>query len=908
MSRAALRTAVCSETEVLPAPLFSPTDVSLLSPWASSASDVASRFQVVIEQGLSESEAMRRRASVGPNALRAPQPMSILGIARNQLTSVVIWLLVVAAVVSAAMGDALEAVAIAVAVVLAFATGFVTELRAVRSMEALRKLGSYDARVRRGGVVRAVTATNLVPGDVVVLEAGDRISADLRVVQLAQLQADESILTGESIPTSKRLAPVAEKTTLADRSNMLFKGTNVARGSGIGIVVGTGMDTELGRVAALVDTTSSEETPLEQQLAKLGRSLLWACLGIVIVTAGVGILGGRDVSLMFTTAIALAVAAIPEGLLIVATIALARGMMRLAGRHALIKKLSAVETLGATNVILVDKTGTLTANQLEVVAYATSEGVIESAGDGPVAILEVGALCNNASLDGEDASGDPLEIALLRAAARSGIGQGTLAREWPRVREFAFDPQAKMMATVHRGRAACRVAVKGAAEAVLEACSATTQLGAVVEITPAEIESVLARVDSLARTGLRVLAFAERFDDSSDSEADSEADGEIYAGLTFLGLVGFADPPRGDVAAPIAACHRAGIRVIMATGDQASTAASIAKSLAMTGPSPVIVTGDRFEAGKLDDELRTTDIFARVAPDQKLAIVDLFQRAGSVVAMTGDGVNDAPALRRADIGIAMGLRGTDVARDAADMVLVDDSFESIVVAIEQGRAIFENIRRFVIYLLSCNLSEVLIVAGAVVFGAPLPLLPLQILFLNLVTDVFPALALGFGQGSPNAMNGPPRVPGEPIVSRKHWGVIGAYALLITLATLAAMMLVSVLGANTAETTTVAFLTLGFAQLWHVFNLRDAKTTLLASDVVRNRWVWGAVTLCVGLLVLAATFVPLTAVLDVQTLGLGAWVVVLTMSLLPLVLGQLGLFVYRRLNTGLETRAAAHSQS
>ena len=853
------------------------------SRWAQSAEAVAKELDVTVERGLSSAEVVRRRARFGRNQLREHENVSALTVLTNQFASVVVWLLVAAASLSLFLGDLLEATAIAAAVVLTVMLGFATELRAMRSMEALRRLGTQEARVRRDGEVTTVAAIELVPGDVILVDGGDRISADLRIARASRLQSDESVLTGESVPVGKRVDVLADDTPLADRRNMLYKGSSVARGSGLGIVVATGMRSELGRIASLVETSETEETPLERELAALGRTLLWACLVVAAATTLVGILGGRAATVMITTGVALAVAAIPEGLPVVATIALARGMWRLAARHALIKRLSAVETLGATNVILVDKTGTLTANQLSVVAWRSADGAEPPAAS--EAALEIAALCNNASFGNDAASGDPLEIALLRAARDGGLDLASLSTRLPRVREEAFDPNLKMMATVHRDGGLFRVAVKGAPEAVMAACSSRRVGGANETLTPEMRASIETAEQHLAGDGLRVLALAERTSESQE--------GDLYADLSFVGLVGFADPPRVDVAEPLAACRAAGIRVIMATGDQPATAASIARSVKLTAGEPRIVSGrelsEYLSNSDEQSDLLMADVFARVAPDQKLHIVEALQSSGATVAMTGDGVNDAPALRRAQIGVAMGKRGTDVAREAADMVLVDDSFQSIVVAIEQGRAIFENVRRFVVYLLSCNLSEVLIVSGAILFRAPLALLPLQILFLNLVTDVFPALALGFSKGSPSAMSVDPRPANEPIVTRRHWASVVGYALVITAATLGAMAISLRAGATASEATSVSFLTLAFAQLWHVFNMRGANSSLRKSDVTSNPWVWGALGLCVALLALAAVG-PLADVLRVVPLDGAAWVTIATMSVVPLFVGQIALTV------------------
>jgi Ca2+-transporting ATPase len=568
------------------------------------------------------------------------------------------------------------------------------------------------------------------------------------------------------------------------------------------------------------------------------------------------------------TAIALAVAAIPEGLPVVATIALARGMWRMAKRNALINRLSAVETLGATSVICTDKTGTLTENEMAVERFELVEGE-----EAKREALEIGVLCNDVSGD----HGDPMERALLAAAEAAGIEREALLRRQPRVREVAFDPETRMMATFHRAEHGLRIAVKGAPEAVLDACG----------LDEKAMKEWLARNDALAGEGLRLLGLAR------GSARDAHA--EPYRDLTFVGLVALRDPPRKDVREAIGRCRAAGIRVVMITGDQRNTAAAIAKAVGVADAETVeALPGSAIEPhDDLSDAQRAklleAKVFARVSPREKLNLIDLHQRSGAVVAMTGDGVNDAPALKKADIGIAMGQRGTEVAREAAAMVLKDDAFGTIVAAVEQGRVIFNNIRRFVIYLLSCNTSEVLVVGLASLAAMPLPLLPLQILFLNLVTDVFPALALGVGQGDPQVMSRKPRPASEALVERRHWLRIAVHGVAITASTLSAFA-VALLALELAprDAVTVSFLTLALAQLWHVFNMRDAEAGLLNNDIVHNRWIWGALALCLGLLA-AAIYVPVLAeTLQLGPPGAAAWGVILAFSLAPLAAGQLWL--------------------
>jgi len=763
----------------------------------------------------------------------------------------------------------------------------------------LRRLERISARARRDREVREIPAEELVPGDLVILEGGDIVTADLRVVEASKLQIDESLLTGESLPVGKRPDPLEAGVNVADRANMLFKGTLVTRGSGEAVVVATGMRTELGTIAALTEEAEEESTPLEKRLERLGQRLIWVTLAIAAMVAAAGVVAGRALGLMIETSIALAVAAIPEGLPIVATLALAKSMLRIAQRNAVVQRLAAVETLGATSIICTDKTGTLTMNELTVTRLWMSGGLVEIHGDGTALregrpltddesrmlkdILTVGVLCNNAALqDDGTAVGEPLEGALLRAGAAAGLQRATLLDQSPEVREEAFDAATKMMATVHRTEAGRHyVAVKGAPEAVLEASVSVRTESGDRELDPAGRQTWQKHVDALAGSGFRLLAHADKTVD--------DAGADVYEGLRLLGLVGFVDPPRSDAAPAIEACHRAGVQVVMVTGDQPLTARSIARAVGLIEDDDhQVCRGDDIERlQRSPDALGRARIFARVTPKQKLDLIDAFQRTGRVVAMTGDGVNDAPALKKADIGVAMGRRGTQVAREAADMVLEDDAFATIVVAVRQGRVIFDNIRRFVMYLLSCNISEILLVASASATSAPLPILPLQILFLNLVTDVFPALALGLGEGSDEVMTRPPRPSTEQILTRDHWIAMALWAGLITASVLAAFWTaLARLGMDEGQAVTVSFLTLAFAQLWHVFNMRGRGSALARNDIVANPWIWGALVLCTGLLLSAVFLPPLAGVLRVTPPTPAGWLLIAGLSLVPVILGPL----------------------
>ncbi len=864
------------------------------APHALPVGDVLAALRVSVVSGLSADEAGRRLQLYGPNAIAARQRAGALAILVHQFQSLVVGLLVVAAGLAFYFGEWEQGGAIVGVLAVNALIGFVTELKARRSIAALKALGIRSTRVCRESRTQLIPAERLVPGEVVLLDAGDVVSADMRLAEASNLYADESALTGESAGVRKSVAAVAPEARVSDRTSMLFKGTSITSGTGIGVVVATGMHTELGHISSLVEEAGPEASPLEKKLARLSGQLVWATLVLAAFIGAIGVAQGKDPFVMAEAAIALAIAAVPEGLPIVATLTLARGMWRMARRNALIERLSAVETLGATTVILTDKTGTLTENRMTVrrVSLASGDlGVGRSgfeATDGTsepdpsrasqlAQLLEIAVLCNNATLgrvSGED-TGDPMELALLRAGRLAGIERHELVEQSPEVLEHAFDTATKMMATVHRRADGYFYAVKGAPEAVLAGAERVRRADGdhvMDEVTRAEW---LARVARLGADGLRVLAVAGR--------THAKPDCPPFEALTFFGLVGLEDPPRADVPEAIRACHQAGIRVVMITGDHAGTARTIARAVELGGDALRVIEGRDLPDEPGAQHLQA-EIFARVSPSEKLQLVRAHQAAGEIVAMTGDGVNDAPALRQADIGVAMGLRGTDVAREAAAMILLDDAFPTIVAAIREGRVIFGNIRRFAGYLLACNLSEVLVVGLAVLFGLPLPLLPLQILFLNLVTDVFPAFALAMGEGPRDVLNRPPRDPREPILGRPQWIAIVRDGLALTAVTFGALALGRLaLGLDEQATVTVTFLTLACAQLAHVFNMRHPASRLLDNEITRNPWVWGALALCGAMLVVAAHVPSLSRVLEMVAPDAGMWGVVGGMSLALLLL-------------------------
>lgn len=872
-------------------------------PWSRSSDEILEALNVTQDDGLEEVEVERRRKEYGTNTLRQVESRPVWRIAIAQFKSFLVGLLMVGSILSFAFGDVIDGVAILAVVIINAAIGFVTELRAVRSMESLRELGSVDVVVNRSGRRRTIPADGLVPGDIVIVDGGDIVTADMRLVASSGLQVDESPLTGESVPQAKAVDALPVDTELAERANILFKGTSVTRGHGEAVVVETGMETELGRISELVGEAGDDETPLEKRLDQLGRRLAYVSVGFVVLVGFVSWLTGKELVLVIETAMALLVATVPEGLPIVATIALARGMWRMAERNALIDELSAVETLGSTNIILTDKTGTLTENQMTVARVVVPHGTYEVTGTGLAVegefqrdgdrvavadepelhdVLLTAALCTDATFDDGEPLGDPMEVALIVAARKAGIWDEVT--RYAQEREVAFDPDVRMMATYEKLDDSYQVAVKGAPEAVLDVCTSVRGDVALADVR----ERFLEQNETLGAEGLRLLGVARKTVSSTDESP--------YADLELLGMVGLVDPPRSDVAAAMRSCERAGIRVVMVTGDQPATAGYIARAVELAGSEGKAVRGtelaELLERGEFE-EARRADIVARSSPEQKLQLIKAHQKGGQIVAMIGDGVNDAPALRQANIGVAMGQRGTQVAREAAQMVLRDDRFGTIVAAIEEGRVIFVNIRKFVFYLISCNLSEILVVGVVSFFNAPLPLLPLQILFLNLITDVFPALALGVGAGEEGIMESPPREPDEPVLEMSHWVEIGGYAALLAASVITPFALaLTVWEWETPRAVTLSFLTLAVGQLFHVFNMAERSSSLWNNEVTKNRWVWAALALC-SLLILGGVYIPgIRDVLEVRPPGLLDWGIILVSAAVPLIIGRLVAFFRR----------------
>lgn len=882
------------------------------------------------DEGLSEEEAQRRLEIHGPNSLRLAKPLSAWRILLDQFRSVVVLLLVAAMSVAWLLGDPIEALAILGVLVINAAIGFVTELRAREAMAALLALEVPRATVVRDGRVSEVDATALVPGDIILLAAGQSVPADARLLQATELRTSEAALTGESLPVDKHpAADVTADTPIAERANAVYMSTSVVAGTGRAVVTATGNDTEVGRIGGLVAGIQAERTPLERRLDVLGRRLIGITLAVGVAVVVLGVLRGEPVGRLVETAIALAIAAVPEGLAAVATIALAIGTARMARRNAIVRRLPAVESLGSVTVVCTDKTGTLTAGEMTVTELWVAGRTYEVTGVGyrpegailvdgtPVDVgrddalrdaLRTGALANDADLvqdeeGGWSVRGDPTEGALLVAAAKAGITRDALP---PRTFEIPFSSERMLMATYHDDGGQTVVAVKGAPSRVLDACADARTGDGVVPIDDELRRTIADRNRDMAARGLRVLALAGAVlpNRQADVAADSTAAeaGELPP-LTFIGLVGMSDPPADGVRDTIDALHSAGIRTIMITGDQKLTAQAVARELGILGDDDLVLDArelyPRGEAARPHEALGRIAALSRISPEDKLRIVEALQERGEIVAMLGDGVNDAAALKKADIGVAMGGRGTDVAKEAADIVLRDDRFLTVGAAVEEGRIIFDNIRRFVFYLFSCNLAEVLVILGASIAGMPQPLLPLQILWLNLVTDTFPALSLAAEPGDAGVMRRPPRDPQQAILSARFLRRIAWFALLITVATLAAFQY-ALLQSERERAITIAFMTLALAQAFHLGNARSRAHVLGWQRMFANRWAVAALLLTVALQFLALYLRPLARLLQVVPLSAADWLIVLPAALLPAVVGQMG----RWLGRGREVQEVA----
>jgi Ca2+-transporting ATPase len=860
---------------------------------------VLQEFETDADRGIATTEADKRAQTFGANSYQRQKQKSVWLIFLQQFKSPIVYLLVFGAAVSLYFRDYIEAIAIGVVILINALIGFLMEMQARSSMNALRKMDVIHSRVMRDGNVTSIPSERITPGDVVLLEAGDVIPGDGRLIDVNNLQCDESSLTGESLPSEKNTEKLPKETALGDQNNMVFKGTSVMNGNGKAVITGIAKHTQLGTITSLVESATETVTPLDRKLNGLSKKLIWVTLCLTVIFAVTGFIQGKAWVLILETSIALAVAAIPEGLPIVATVALAYGMVLMARRNVIVKKLSAVETLGSTSVILTDKTGTLTENKIYVETFSFPGETVQVGIENNVLVFAkgpikrsngnfgklrlIGTLCNDATIHddgkGKQSAGDPIEIALLQLTLASGENAQELKLRYERLDEVPFSSDTKVMATLHKSSSGYFVAAKGSVEDLLESCTRIQSDTNVTIWSGADKTAALAASEKLAANGLRVLAFAYK---------EGEFAKENYLNdLIYVGLIGFLDPPRLDIRGAILDCRKAGIKVVMITGDHPMTALNIAKKTGLVDEAETnVITGKDLPpmeslTAAWQKTILETSVFARATPKQKLDVADVYQKAGNIVAMTGDGVNDAPALKKADVGIAMGLRGTPVAKETASIILKDDSFTSIAEAVEHGREIFQNIQKFVIYLVSCNLSEILIVTTLGFLAPASTLLPLQILFLNMVTDVFPALALGVGKGDKSVMDHPPRDAKMDIISKRDWITISLYAAGMTLAVILAVLYCRFYISTEAPIiNNVAFITLTFAQLFHVFNMASVHSKVFVNEITRNKFIWLALLLCVGLLFLVFALPEMRLVLKLAQIPARVWWACIVAAFVP----------------------------
>jgi P-type Ca2+ transporter type 2C len=863
----------------------------------------------ILQSGLTSEEAARRLAGFGFNELAGPGRLSAPMLLLRQFKDLIILVLLGATVVSFVIGEIADAVTIVIIVILNAMLGFVQEYRTEKSMKALRELSAPSAQVMRDAREMMVPAKLVVPGDLLLLEAGTRVAADCVLVQSAAVSVDESLLTGESIPVEKEA--VAGECSLSkqiDARHCLFMGTSLVTGRGRAIVRFTAMDTAMGRVAHLMQTVEKDETPLKKRLNRIGRILVFICLGTCILIAVGGILHGETPYDMLFSAISLAVAAIPEGLPTIVTVSLALGVQRMLKRNALVRKLSAVETLGSVDVICSDKTGTLTQNRMSVQRIFCAgrsfclprgknalEGQFHS-GESPAGpsydpalkmLLTIGALCNNASLSPEGVRGDPTEAAIFAASIKEDEARRAAA-DHVREMEMPFDPDRRRMSVICRHRnGKFFLFVKGAPDSILPLCTRQLGDGPLSRMDASYRDSVSKVLSGMAGEALRVLAFAYAELPGLPPRMDPSI---LERDLVFAGLMGMLDPPRPEAVTAVARCREAGIRPVMITGDHVATASAVACQLGFEDDAGAVLTGEQLECfsdRELEKKVLLFSVFARVSPGHKLRIVRAFKRAGCFVAMTGDGVNDAPALKEAHIGISMGKNGTDVAREASSMVLLDDDFATIVAAVEEGRMIFDNIKKSLLYLLSCNLGEIFMMGIAACFGLPVPLIPIQILWINVVTDGLPALALGLDPPSADVMSRPPLSAGESIFSGGLGSRIFFSGILIGGASLLCFLALMLLpGGSLPLARTGGFATLIIAELIYAFECRVSSRVRLFSSLFTNRWLVLAVLASFALMLLVMAVPFLSSLFGLASLGLRGWLAVVGFSLLEPVVGGL----------------------
>lgn len=870
--------------------------------------EVAQELKTNQEKGLTRQEAQQRLNQHGENRLVEKEGRTLVQMILEQFKDFLVIILIIASIISIILSQVVDGAVILLIVFLNTALGVIQENKASNALKALKEMAAPSAKVIRDGELQKISATEVVPGDLVVLEAGDYVPADIRLTQSANLKIEEAALTGESVPSEKDAdAQVEEKAGIGDWNNSAFMSTIVTYGRGEGIVTSTGMETQIGSIATMLEAVEDEETILQKKLSQFGKILGIICLIVCIIIFGLGFYRGEPLLDIFMTAVSLAVAAIPEGLPAVVTVVLALGMQRMVKRDAIIKRLGAVETLGSTTFICTDKTGTLTQNKMTVVSIFdgmqfwevtgrgyTAEGDIISTEDRPSQeirqsetvdrLVRAGVLCNDAQFkkEEEDIIGDPTEGALVVLGAKKGYDRDTLIKQYPRIKEIPFDSDRKLMSTVHEEEEKFIMYTKGAPDIILEHCKFAFQDGEIVPLTSEMKEQIQRANTQFAQQALRVLGLAyKEIPQVENLEKEEE--------LIFLGLVGMIDPPREEAKAAVALCRRAGIHPVMITGDHKTTATAIGKAIGIIQEDEETMDGqeiDQYSDSDFKEKVKTVRVFARVSPQHKVRIIEAIRSNGEVVAMTGDGVNDAPALKRADIGVAMGITGTDVAKEASDMILTDDNFESIVDAVEEGRIIYSNIRKFVGFLLSCNIGELLLIFIAMLLGWPIPLVPIQLLWINLITDSFPAFALGVEKKEEGIMDLPPRDPKEPIVDRSMAIAIGIQSIALAVVALAAFQYGLHVVGTVEGARTSCFVALVMGELFRAYSARSEHRSLLKMNPFSNSFlnfsVVGALLLLIGVV-----FIPfLQPIFSTMAISLSHLGILVLFAFIPLVGGEI----------------------
>ena len=876
-----------------------------------SATDTAKALGVDVNVGLTDAEAQERSAKYGKNRLEGGKEKSILQMALEQLKDYMVIILIIAAVVSVILGEVLEGVIIIAIVILNTFLGVYQENKASNALKALKEMSSPHAKVLRNGQIVEVASSDVVPGDVTIMEAGDYIPADVRLIEVGNMKVDEAALTGESVPVEKDAnAVLADDASLGDRINCAYMGTVVTYGRGKGIITDIGMSTQMGNIAGMLNNVEEESTPLQKKLDSLGKVLGTVCLAVCAVIFVLGLVRGMEFFDIFMLSVSLAVAAIPEGLTVVVTVVLAMGMQKMVKCNAIIKRLSAVETLGSTTVICSDKTGTLTQNKMTIqklyngndtfdvggTGYSPIGEILDAEGnlatDRVLKVVEGGLLCNDATYDPlkESIIGDPTEGAMVVLAHKAGMEKDTWNSKYPRIQEIPFDSDRKLMSTYHEIDGKIIMYTKGAPDELLRRCVSIELDGKVEALVDAKREEILAKNQAFAEQALRVIGVAYRVVDKAVVDLEMEND------LIFVGLMGMIDPPRVEAKDAVAVCKKAGIQVKMITGDHKVTASAIGAQLGIESERTV----EGREINEMSDEelrecVKTTSIFARVSPEHKVRLVDAVRANGNIAAMTGDGVNDAPSLKHADIGVAMGITGTDVSKEAADMILTDDNFASIVSAVAEGRTIYANIRKVVGFLLSCNIGEILVLFFAMLIGFDEPLVAIQLLSINLITDAFPAFALGMEKEEAGVMERKPRNPSEPIVNRKMTIAVVFQSLALALGTLGSFAYGYYVHDDLDVARTACFLTLVLGELLRAYSARSENTFVFKMKVFENGYLNKCVLLSV-VFMLATIYVPfLNPVFSTVALTFDEMIMALVLAFLPMMGGELAKAVTKNMN-------------